>query len=165
MLSLPLSLYLVGSICRRCFPRVRAPSLSLCCGPISLAPRIVRSRTHSLVARWVSPISSVFPATAANPRPRVCRGDRPCHLPMRPISHLNLARTRCFSPALFRTLSPSLALCHHRSRSLEICGHTVGRPARQKSRQAIPSIVPSENSLPCSVYLNLVLIYLFSVSP
>jgi hypothetical protein len=100
------------------------------------------ARSLSLYALWDPLVSSVFPATAADPRLCTCRGDHPHRSPMRPSSFLNLARTRSLSPASFRTLSPSLALCRRRPGSPEIRGHATSRPALHKPRQAVPSSIP-----------------------
>jgi hypothetical protein len=62
----------------------RARSLSLCFGPASSAPWTIRSRSER--ERWASPVSYVFPATAADPRPHARHGDYPRRSPTRPSS-------------------------------------------------------------------------------
>jgi hypothetical protein len=143
-LALSPSLCPVGPICRRRFPRMCAPTLSLCCGPASLAPRTVSplALSLSLAARWACPVSFVFPATATDPRPRICRGDRPGRLPMHPSSLLNPVRTRSLSPASFRTSSPSLALYHRHSHSSEIHDRAA-KPARSRAK---PPRAPSRGN-------------------
>jgi hypothetical protein len=60
----------------------------------------------SLATWWASPVSSVFPATAADPRSRVHSGDRPRHLPTRPSSLLNPAHTQSLSLPHFTNARP-----------------------------------------------------------
>jgi hypothetical protein len=151
----------VGPTCQ-CQPRPRALPLpgaadlsaptSLTRAPHSLCP-VAPAHQHretftplslslSLFASRASPVSSVFPAIAANPRVHARRGVSPRRLPTRPSSCLSPARTRSPSPALFRPRSPSLALCRRCQSPLEICARRASRPSRSEPCQAFPSIVP-----------------------
>jgi hypothetical protein len=103
-LSFPPSRCAVGPISRHRFPRVRAPTLSILRARLVNAMNRSPARSLSHAVRWASPVSSVFPATAVDPRPRVHRGDHPHHLPTCPSSLLRLACTHSLSPASFCTL-------------------------------------------------------------
>jgi hypothetical protein len=83
-LYLPLSLCPVGPTCRHQLPSRARPTLSLFRGPRLSAPRTVHPRPLSLAAPWASLVSSIFPATVADPHPRARRGDRPRRSPTRP---------------------------------------------------------------------------------
>jgi hypothetical protein len=105
----PPSLYVAGPPHQRCEPFVRA-----------------LARSHFM---WASLVSSIFPATAADPHLRTHCGDRTCRLPMRPSSFLSPAHVAC--PRL-----PSLALYRRRLCSPKILACCAGRLARQKPRRA-----------------------------
>jgi hypothetical protein len=131
-LSLPLSLCPVGPTYRRQLPLCARPTLSMSRGPRPSVPRVVHPAPFlSLSVSWASLVSSIFPATAADPHPRARREDRPHRLPMRHSSFLSPACTRSLSPVSFRTRSPSLALCHRRSCSPEIHVRCSSHPACQ----------------------------------
>jgi hypothetical protein len=155
--------------------RPRTLSLPLPGGADLSVPFLSRARTHSLstlraflvstmnrsatrslclAARWASPVSSVFPATAADPRSRVRRGDHPRRLPTRPSSLLSPAHTRSLSPASFRTRSLSRAL----PSPLALAGdpQSCYRPSSPpETARSHPELRPEvRKSLPSLVYLN-----------
>jgi hypothetical protein len=141
--ALPLSMCLVGPICRCRFPSRVRPIISMSCGPTSSASLPIHSvPSLSLVAPWSSLVSSVFPTTAVDPRTHARREVRPRHLPTRPSSFLSPTRTCSLFPSSFCPRSLSLALCHRRQSSPVTRTRHGGHPERQEPRQAFSSTVP-----------------------
>jgi hypothetical protein len=124
-LSLPLSLCPVGPICRRRFPCAHTPTLSV------LRARLIsvmdRSPARSISARWASPVSFVFPATAADPRPHAHRGGCPCRSPTRPSSFL-------------APLAPALSPLPHFSHSRPLSRSAIAARARRRSTTTLPVV-------------------------
>jgi hypothetical protein len=108
----------------------------------------------SLAVQWESLVSSVFPATAADPRPRVRRGDRPrTQLSFEPRPH---------PLSLTCLISHKLTLSHGLPSPL-----ALAEDLRSLCRSSNPlEVAPSHpelclevrNSLPCPVYLNFALL-------
>jgi hypothetical protein len=126
------------------FPHACAPlSLSLSLSLSALRARLVSvvnrspSRSLSLAAPWAT-VSSVFPATTADPCPRARRGDRPRRMPTRLSSYLSTARTRSLCPASFHPLSCSVVAARARWRSAPTV--SIVHPARCRVE---PSRAPS----------------------
>jgi hypothetical protein len=127
-----LSLCPAGPTCRRQLPSARAP-LSLCTAGPALQQHELFTLALSLSSPSASLVSSVFPATADDPRPRARREDRPRRLPTRTSSFLSPARTRSLSLSHFahaRPLSRSAADAKARWRS----AWSRARPSRALSR-------------------------------
>jgi hypothetical protein len=119
-----------------------------CCGPFA------HKLALSLPALWGSLVSSVFPATTADPRRRARRGDHPRRSLTCPRSFLSPARTR----SLRCLISPTLTLSHVLSSPPMLAGDP--RPHyRPSSPLEVASSCPEHrpevrNSLSCSVSLS-----------
>jgi hypothetical protein len=105
--------------------------------------RSLRAPTPTLVVPWGPPYQLRLPSEPSWTSVHTRRDPRPRRLPKHPSSLLSTARTRTRtrSTASFRSSSPSLVLCSHRSTSLEFRALRDGHPTRQKPRQATPSSV------------------------
>jgi hypothetical protein len=93
-------------------------SISLCVAgpPRQRREPYARALALSLAAPWGPFVSSVFPATAADPRSRTRRGDRPRRSLTHPSSFLS-PPPHSLSPVSFRPLSPSSVAVRARQRS------------------------------------------------
>jgi hypothetical protein len=142
-----LALCPLGPTCRCQLLRPRASLFSLCladprCQALSRCPR---TPLFSLCA-----VDPPYQFRPSHPRRGPTRAHSrtspefsattPTHVPQLPL--MSPARARTHSPASFRTVPPSLALCPRRQTPPETRASFPGHPARRRPRQATPSSAP-----------------------